>query len=126
MRSSARYGASAVLLVAGATVVLWPFLDDPGREGVLVAGAVALPVQIGSFALLQRFRSQLRRFLTVWIGGTVVRMCLIGAVAVFVLRPGTQGAAPALLALAAFFFALLLLEPVYFGRDEPEGVVSGP
>lgn len=125
MRSSARYGASAVLLVAAATVVLWPFLDAPGREGVLVAGAVALPVQIGSFALLQRFRSQLRRFLTVWIGGTVLRMCMIGAVAVFVLRSGTVGAVPALLALATFFFALLLLEPVYFGRAESEDAVPG-
>jgi len=124
MRSSARYGASAVLLVAAATVVAWPFLDAPGRAGVLVAAAVALPVQIGSFALLQRFRSQLRRFLTVWIGGTVVRMGVIGAVAAFVLRSGTEGAAPALLALAAFFFALLLLEPIYFGREEPEGAVS--
>jgi hypothetical protein len=35
-------------------------------------------------------------------------------VAFLVLRSGSEGIAPTLLALASFFFGLLLLEPIYF------------
>jgi hypothetical protein len=116
---STRYGAASVILVAIATLLLWPFLEPSGRSGVLLAAAVAVPLQVTSFALLHRFRGELRRFLVVWVGGTLLRMVAIGTVAVLVLRSGTEGVVPTLFALAAFFFGLLLLEPVYFGKREP-------
>jgi len=43
-------------------------------------------------------------------------------VAVVVIRSGTEGAVPMLLALAGFFFGLLLLEPVYFRIGPSETV----
>ena len=44
-----------------------------------------------------------------WIAGH-----LLAVVAIVVIRSGMEGAVPMLLALAGFFFGLLLLEPVYF------------
>jgi hypothetical protein len=41
-------------------------------------------------------------------------MATIGAVALLVTRSGAEGLVPTLLSLAAFFFGLLLLEPIYF------------
>ena len=52
MSASLRYGAAAVAVVGLLTLVLWPFLEPAGRQGVLVAAAVALPVQLVAFAFL--------------------------------------------------------------------------
>jgi hypothetical protein len=96
------------------TLVLWPFLDPDARRGVVVAAAIALPVQIGAFALLVRYRGNMNGFLAVWAGGTLVRMAVVGIAAVIAIRSGAAGAVPMLLGLAGFFFGLLLLEPIYF------------
>jgi hypothetical protein len=56
-------------------------------------------------------------FLAAWVGGTLLRMTVIAVVAFVAIRSGMEGAVPMLLALAAFFFGLLLLEPVYFGAE---------
>jgi len=53
-------------------------LDGPGLAGVLAAAAVALPVQIGAFAALTRVRVGTNAFLAAWVGGTVVRMAVVG------------------------------------------------
>lgn len=123
MSASLKYAATGVgaiiLIVAG----LWPFLDAAARNGVLVAAAVAVPVQVIAFAVLTHYRGQVNGFLAAWVGGTLVRMLVIGAVAFAVTRSGTDGALATLLALAGFFFGLLLLEPVYF-RPEPNKTVE--
>jgi hypothetical protein len=116
--ASLKYGASAVGVVALLTLALWPFLEPAGRQGVLVAAAVALPVQLAAFAVLVRFRGRVNGFIAAWAGGMAVRAVAVAAVALVVFRTRTEGAVPMLLALAGFFFALLLLEPVYF-RGEP-------
>ena len=67
----------------------------------------------------------LKRFLIVWVGGTLARMLAIAGVAFVVLRSGTDGVVPTLLALATFFFGLLLLEPVYFKAGEPRPAAAG-
>jgi hypothetical protein len=90
MSASVRYGAFSVALIGLLTLGLWPFLDAAGRMGVLVAAAVATPIQVGAF------------------------------VAILVIRSGSASAIPMLLALAGFFFALLLLEPVCF-KAAPRG-----
>lgn len=118
MSASLRYGASAVAVVGLLTLVLWPFLEPAGRQGVLVAAAVALPVQLVAFAFLVRFRGRVAGFMAAWAGGMAVRALAVLVVAFAVIRSGSEGAVPMLLALAGFFFALLLLEPVYF-RAEP-------
>jgi hypothetical protein len=96
------------------TLALWPFLDPESRRGIVIAAAIALPVQIGAFALLIRYRDNMNGFLAIWAGGTLVRMAVVGITAVIVIRSGAAGAVPMLLGLAGFFFGLLLLEPIYF------------
>lgn len=95
-------------------LVFWPFLDPEARRGIVIAAAIALPVQIGAFALLIRYRDNLNGFLVVWVGGTLFRMAVVGLVAAIAIRSGVAGAVPMLLGLAGFFFGLLILEPVYF------------
>jgi hypothetical protein len=115
---SLKYATTGVLAIALIVLGLWPFLDSSARGGVLVAAAIALPVQLIAFTLLIRYRGQLNGFLAAWVGGTFLRMCVIAVTAFVVIRSGTEGAVPMLLALTGFFFGLLLLEPIYF-RVEP-------
>jgi len=123
MSASLKYAATGVGAVALIVLGLWPFLDDAGRNGVMVAAAIALPVQVLAFAALNRFRGETTGFLAAWVGGTLFRMVVLAVVAITVIRSGTEGAVPMLLALAGFFFGLLLLEPVYF-RIEPNKTVE--
>jgi len=118
MSAATKYAASGLAIVALVTLGLWPFLDSDGRRGVMIAGAVALPVQVIAFAALMRFRGQVNGFLAVWVGGTLLRMVIVAIVAAIAIRSSAAGAVPMLLALVGFFFGLLLLEPIYF-RTEP-------
>ncbi len=119
MSASLKYVGTGAALVAITILALWPVLDADGRTGVLVAAGVALPVQIVAFVLLVRFRSTVNGFLAVWAGGTLVRMGILAVVATVAIRSQMDGAIPMLLALAGFFFALLLIEPLYL---RPDGV----
>ena len=114
-----RYGSAAVALIGLLTLALWPFLEPASRLGVLTAAAVAVPVQIAAFAVLVHYRGEVKGFLAAWAGGVALRAAVLLVVAVLVIRSGTQAAVPTLLALAGFFFALLLLEPVYFKAEGP-------
>jgi len=116
-----RYGATAAAVVVLGTLALWPFLEPAGRQGVLVAAAVALMVQVLSFSVLVRYRGQVTGFMAAWAGGMAIRAMAVVAVAFIAIRSGVEGAVPTLLALAGFLFALLLLEPVYFRPEASEG-----
>ena len=120
MKSSFRYAKVGTAVVGGVVLLTWPFLNSESWRGVLIAALVALPVQVISFALLQRYRHELKRFIIAWVGSTVVRIGVIGIVALVAFRSGMAGGVSMLLALATFFFGLLLLEPVYF-RPERNG-----
>lgn len=100
---------------------LWPFLSSSARTGVVVATLVAYPVQMTAFFMLIRFWGEGNRFLLVWVGGTVVRMGVLLVVAVVVTQTEALPPAPTLLALAGFFFGLLLLELLFL---KPRGVES--
>lgn len=110
------YAGAGIVLVGTIVLALWPFLDGADRLGIVTAAAVAYPVQILAFLLLVRHRHEMKRFLVVWIGGTALRMALVGAVALLVIRGGGPPPLSTLLALAGFFFVLLLLEPFFFRR----------
>lgn len=109
-----KYAATGVGAIALIVLGLWPFLEPSAWNGVLVAAAIALTVQVAAFAVLNRSRGALNGFMMAWVGGMMVRTMVIAAVAVIVIRSGTESAVPLLLALAGFFFGLLLLEPVFF------------
>ena len=114
MSPSLKYAVTGAAVVAVIVMALSPFLDAAARNGVLVAGLIAIPVQVTAFWALNRHRGELNGFLAAWVGGTVLRMAVLGVVAFVVIRSGSEGAVATLLALAGFFFGLLLLEPVYF------------
>ncbi|MBT8487641.1 MAG: hypothetical protein HKO77_04870 [Gemmatimonadetes bacterium] len=114
MSPSLKYAATGGAVVAVTVGALWLILDPAGRSGVLLAGAIALPVQAVAFWGLHRFRGEPNAFLAAWIGGTFLRMAVVGVVAFVVIRSQMDGAVAMLLALAGFFFGLLLLEPLYF------------
>lgn len=120
MSPAVRYAVTGTAIVAAVLLGLWPILDGPSWRGVLWAAAIAVPVQALAFGLLQRFHGELNRFLAVWVGGTLARMVVVALVAFVVVRTGTDGAPALLLALAGFFFGLLLLEPVYFRAGPSE------
>lgn len=114
MSPSLKYTATGVIGVSAVVAALWAFLDPASRQGVALAGLVAVSVQAIAFTALIRFRGEVNAFLAAWVGGTLARMAVVGFVAFAVIRSGMDGAPATLLALAGFFFALLLLEPVYF------------
>ncbi len=104
--------------------MLWPFLDDRGRAGVALAALIAYPIQVFAFGLLVRWRDRMDRFLAVWAGGTLVRMVIIGVATFFLIGAERVAPIPTLLALAGFFFGLLLVEPVFF-KEKPARTING-
>jgi hypothetical protein len=124
LNPSLKYAASALLIVAAGTLVLWPFLDQPARRGVLAAGLVALPVQIAAFRLVMRVRGRTEGFMAAMIGGMAIRGITVLAVAVGLVLSGSPSLAPMLLSLVGFLFALLMLETWFFA-SAPDGTPKG-
>lgn len=108
------YAVAGLLLLAGAVAAFWPFLGEEWRRSMVAAAVVAWPVQVVAFGVLMANRTELKRFLVAWVGGTLVRMLLIGVAAVALTQMTTMAMVPTLLGLAGFFFGLLLLEPLFF------------
>lgn len=114
MSRTAGYSLASFVFVLTVTGFLWPWLDPAGRKGILVAGLVALPVQIAAFGLLLKLRRRRNAFLGVWIGGTLARMGLLLVMALVVIRMPALAPAPTLLALVGYLFGMLLMEPLFF------------
>ena len=105
-----------LLVIAGS----WLWVSPSARLGILAAAAVAYPVQLVAFFLLVRHWDEGKRFLLVWVGGTMVRMGVILLAALGVSQMESLPPAPTLIALAGFFFGLLLLEPLFLRPGGPE------
>ena len=119
MTSPARYAGLAALLVAAAVAGLWPWLQPAGRQGVLLAGGVALGVQLPALWLL--LRSSPERFLGPWAAGMGLRLLAVAGVTMAAVRWDAFALVPALLAVGGFFYALLMLEAVAVWRRRPSG-----
>lgn len=104
-----------VLLIVGGAA---PFVDDAGRLGLAAAGAVALPLQVGLFALLVRNQYDPSRFMTFWGLGVLGRMAVVASVGVLVRSFETFDPTVTMLATVGLLFIFLLLEPVFLRRDE--------
>jgi hypothetical protein len=108
-----KYGFVGFLFVGLVGAAIWPMLGPDARRGVLIGAAVAYPIQLLAFGLMVRYRDRANAFLAVWAGGTLVRMGSVLAVGVLLLKVEVADPAALLLALAGFFFGLLLLEPLF-------------
>ena len=115
MTRTARYALATLVAALAGSALVWPWLDEGGRLGILVAAGVAWTVQVGTFGALVRFRGTVNGFLAAWAGGTVLRMGLVLVAAWVVVVVPALPPAPTLLGLAGFLFAMLLLEPFFFG-----------
>lgn len=124
MTRTVRYGGVAASLLLLVIAGLWPWVAPSARTGILVAAGVAYPVQVTAFGFLVRFWGEGKRFLLVWMGGTVVRMGVLLLAALAVSRMEALPPAPTLLAMAGFFFGLLLLEPLFLRPRGPESTES--
>ena len=106
-------------MIAIALTALFPFLEDEGRRGVMLAAAVAYPVQIVAFGLLLRARGEPSRFFVWWGAGVAFRIGVVVIVGLVALRIESLGAEALLLSLAGFFFGLLMIEPAFLkGADK--------
>ena len=114
MNRTAAYAGACLALVGVVLGLAWVLMDPSGVFGVLAAAAVALPIQVGAFALLAAAPAGTNRFLAAWVGGTLVRLAVVGVGGWALMRAGLPPA-PTLLSLAGFFFVMLLLEPTVLG-----------
>lgn len=108
-----RYALLGAVLLGAGVGALWPFLEPPGRRGVLLAAGVAYPVQLVSLALRRRFRSSAAGFLGTLAGGALLRMGVVLGVGVWVALAGSPAPAETLLGLVGFLVLLLFLEPLF-------------
>ena len=113
---TSKYGASALIVVGAITLLLWPFIDQPSRRGVLTAALIALPSQVLAFAGLIKYRARPNGFMAAWAGGMAFRALVVVITAFVVVQTRAAAAVALLLSLAGFLFALLLLEAAFFRR----------
>ena len=116
MKALGHYSITAAVILLVAVGALWSFVDDAGRASLLVAAAIALPVQVGTFALLLRSSVETAQFMMWWGVGVLGRMLVVVGVGLSLESLSSLDPTVLLLSLCFFFFTLLLLEPVFFSR----------
>lgn len=114
MSRTLRYsGLSALVVLAGFGVAA-PFLDTAGRNGLMVAGGIAVAIQGCMFAALHRLKDREHGFLLALLGGAAARFGAVGITGAIATNVETGlGIEPLILGLAAFLFVLLMLEALY-------------
>ena len=123
MTQALRYAWTAIAILVVSVGLAWPWLDGPGRTGLFTAAGVAFLVQVVAFTLLSAHRAPPNRFLAAWVGGTLVRLGVVIAAGVGISRLPGLPPTTTLIGLAGFFFALLLLEPVFI-KDRTDARVE--
>ena len=117
MKALGHYSIAASLTVLIVTGALWSFLEPAGRSSLLVAAAIALPVQLGAFALVVRAVGDSTQFLLRWGLGVFARMGVVAVLGLLLHRFESLEPTVLLLSVCGFLFTLLLLEPVFFRND---------
>lgn len=117
MRAVAWYAVTALAVVAGGSAVAWPFLGAGARDGLLIAGLLALPAQILAFGAMLRGAGSPRGFLPAFAGGTLARLLLVGGAGLAATRfEDTDKATGLILGLVSFLLVLIVLEALFLGR----------
>jgi hypothetical protein len=118
MSSAARYAVFSFMVVGLAVLIALFSGSEDRRHGLLLAVAVALPVQLIAFAVLQRSWGERSRFLVAWLGGILLRLVALGGLGLWVIRRDLPEPGWSLLGLVGLFFVLHLLEPIALRRVE--------
>lgn len=116
-----KYGLLCAALVVSAVLLATLAVGRDSLPGLLTAAAVALPVQLVLFAVMRRTAPGTNAFLAAWVGGMLVRMMVVGLVALALHRSPGLPEAPTLVGLVAFFFMMVLLEPLFLGLRAAQG-----
>ncbi len=91
----------------------------------LLAGLVALGVQLIAFAPVVALRRQPYMLLAAWAGGVLLRMGALLVVGLWLVGGGPYAATPALLALAATLTVLAMIEPLALRRAARSSAAVG-
>ena len=116
MKALGRYTLTAVTIVLVSVAALWAFVGEAGRTSLLVAAAIALPVQILTFGLLVRSSIDSAQFMLWWGIGVLGRMLVVVALGLALDAFAALDPTVLIMSVCGFFFALLLLEPAFFTR----------
>lgn len=120
MKALGRYAIASIVVVLVLVGAVWPFVEVAGRAGLLLAAAIVLPVQLVAFALVFRSIGDSKQFLLRWGIGVMVRTAVVAGIGLTL--DSFEGFEPAvlLMAVCGFFFALLVLESVFFLNKRSE------
>lgn len=106
-----RFGAIAAAVVALAAWLLgFAFSGSASHEALWISAAVAVAVQLVTFALARAARVENR--MGAWGLGVLLRFLVLIAYAFIAVRALALPAAPALIGLVVFFFLSTLIEPL--------------
>ena len=112
MKAQSRYTAAVTLVAAITLGAVLPFLGPSGRLGLLVAVAIALPLQVGFFSLLVTSRSDPNRFMTFWALGMLGRLGVLAVVGLSVRFFQSLDPSVTIMSSVGLFFIFLLLNIV--------------
>ena len=120
MKRFVLYGLSCSLLVVGVGLGLYPLLDPVQLDGLMLAGAVAVGLQLASFAARVRWATTPNRLLATWVWSTGTRFAAVLAMALAAWRFEGLDVVTSLVGLAGFLFVMLLMEPAFFAPGRLE------
>ena len=120
MKRFVLYGLSCSLLVVGVGLGLYPLLDPVQLDGLMLAGAVAVGLQLASFAARVRWATTPNRLLATWVWSTGARFAAVLAMALAAWRFEGLDVVTSLVGLAGFLFVMLLMEPAFFAPGRLE------
>ena len=120
MKALGRYAIASIVVVLVLVGAVWLFVDVAGHASLLLAAAIVLPVQLLAFALVFRSVGDSSQFLLRWGIGVMVRTAVVAGIGLTL--DSFEGFEPTvlLMAVCGFFFALLILESVFFLNKRSE------
>ena len=102
--------ASLVIIAAGAGLLGLIFAGPGEHRAIVTSAAVAWAVQLVAFAIARMLAAG--NVIAGWGLGMLLRLATLAVYALVIVEALALPTAPALLSLAAFFFASTLIEPL--------------